>query len=110
MGVDDIRRIGYGESESMISVVVGSREEIDTEDMTNLQHYSFWLEDIQPGDRIVQSFDYCGQTYRVVIENWTYSFKGGDTMNEILSPYQETLDYDPKDLPLAKSLYFIHPL
>lgn len=93
-----------GVTEPMIRIAVGSREELDAENMTNVQHYSFWLDELQPGEIIVQAFDYAGRTYRIVIENWTYKFKGGDTMNAILSPYQETLDNYPNNVPLTQSL------
>jgi hypothetical protein len=103
-GKGDLRLMSYGGSGPMLCVSVGSQEEVDTEDLSNVQHYTFWLYDLQPGGMIVQAFDYGGQIYRVVIENWTYSFKGGDTMNAILSPDQQNSDNNPCDLPLAQSM------
>jgi len=94
--------MGNGTSETMVSVAIGSRDEVTTEKSSNTNFF-FCLDTIQPGEMFVQTFEYCGTMYRFSMENCTYSDKGGGTMYDLSQPFQETKNSSLGTYPLTPS-------
>lgn len=97
-----LRRMGNGTSETMVSVAIGSRNEVTTEKSSSTNFF-FLLDTIQPGEMFVQTFEYSGTMYRLSMENCTYSDKGGDTMHDLSQAFQETLNNNQYLEPLSQS-------